>query len=100
MKKHIIKTLLLSLSFVAMSFNIYPQNWDWSNHIAGTGNIFSKNIALDSEGSVIIAVQMIGDATIIGTDPLVTETATANTPLLMKYDSNGILLWHVKIGDK
>lgn len=99
MKRYITKMLLLLFSLAVTVLNGYPQNWDWSNHITGTGNIFSKDIVHDSEGNVIVAVQMIGEATIIETDPLVSENAVANSPLLMKFSANGALLWHVKIGN-
>ncbi|HDP54917.1 MAG TPA: T9SS type A sorting domain-containing protein, partial [Bacteroidetes bacterium] len=99
MKRHITKLLLLLLFINVTATNLYPQNWDWSNHISGTDNIFSKDILLDSEGNIIVAVQIKGEATIIGTDPLVIENAGANTPILMKFDENGTLIWHVKIGD-
>ena len=100
MKNNIVKILFLLFTLAVIALNGYSQNWDWSNHITGTADIFSKDIKLDSEGNAIVSVQMNGGVTIIGTDPLVTETANANIPMLMKFDPTGILLWHVKIGTK
>ena len=99
MKRHITKLLLLLIFINVIATNLYPQNWDWSNHISGTDNIFSKDIIHDSEGNIIVAAQMNGVAALVGTDPLVSENAGANSPILMKFDENGTLIWHVKIGD-
>lgn len=99
MKMHITKLLLFFLFSTLILSTVYPQNWEWSNHISGSDVIFSKDIVLDSEGNIIASVQMKGSVTIIGTDPIITENATANSPILMKFDDSGILIWHVKIGD-
>ena len=100
MKRNITKVLLLFLFSNVIASTVYPQNWEWSNHITGTGNLFSKDIVIDSEGNVIVAIQMIGEVSLIGTDPLVVEFADANTPLLLKFNQDGGLIWSVKIGDK
>ncbi|MFP4555379.1 MAG: hypothetical protein ACLFNU_00790, partial [Bacteroidales bacterium] len=93
--KIVVFIFLLILSAKGIS---YSQNWEWSNHISGTGSAITTAVATDNSGSFLHALQINGDVTIVGTSPQVDLTSSANSSILIKYDSSGNYLWHIQIG--
>ena len=72
-----------------------PLDPKWDQAYVGSGQSFSQDAAIDKDGNVVVVGTFNGTLD-FGDGPL---SASGNDIYLLKYDSNGSLLWSKSFGD-
>ncbi len=92
-------TTLTNIGFVNMFLVKYDVNGSviWANNLGGSSADYSKALAVDTSGNIIVGGYFQSDTIIFGTDTLI--NASNNDDLfLAKYDLNGNVLWAKRAG--
>src|SRR5665213_2796949 len=91
MKKSI--TIIAAMLFAA--FNAFSQapNWEWSKCDGGTAYDYGFFVTTDASGNIYMAGMFRDSSIIFGSDTLKNTSFDTNDVFLVKYDSNGNVLW-------
>lgn len=90
------------ISFGTMSGNAYenelsPDSWEWLRSVSSDATIYDRQIAVDSKGNVVSLLLFSGTVN-IGTETL--TSMGGNDILLIKYNSEGDVLWAQEAGSE
>jgi hypothetical protein len=96
-KRMFFKSTLVLIFFV--SHSIHAQNYLWAKRAGGSDLDEGKGIATDASGNVITTGYFASPLIAFGNTNLVNSSTGIYDAYLVKYDSNGNLLWAKKIGD-